>query len=92
MDVLWFRVSSKPPTSQQTGGMVLPGRMFVMLNRGDYWQCAYVIPKGSLEEVHRRGLEAFRSGVAQAVPDFADRIGEIAGWDQVKLLTVRLTG
>ena len=88
MDVLWFRLSRKPADSQQTGGVFLPGRIFVTLNRGDYWQCAYVIPKGSLEEVRRRGLEAFRSGVAQAVPDFADRTGEIADWDQVKLLTV----
>ena len=65
MDVLWFRLSSKPADSQQTGGVFLPGRIFVMLNRGDYWQCAYVIPKGSLEEVHRRGLPAFRAGIAQ---------------------------
>jgi 2-polyprenyl-6-methoxyphenol hydroxylase-like FAD-dependent oxidoreductase len=88
MDVLWFRLSRKPADSQQTGGVFLPGRIFVTLNRGDYWQCAYVIPKGSQEEVRRRGLPAFRSGIAQAVPDFADRTGEIADWDQVKLLTV----
>jgi 2-polyprenyl-6-methoxyphenol hydroxylase-like FAD-dependent oxidoreductase len=66
----------------------LPGRIFVTLNRGDYWQCAYVIPKGSLEEVHRRGIEAFRADVAHAVPDFAGRVNEITDWDQVKLLTV----
>jgi 2-polyprenyl-6-methoxyphenol hydroxylase-like FAD-dependent oxidoreductase len=88
MDVLWFRLSRKPTDSQQTGGVFLPGRIFVTLNRGDYWQCAYVIPKGSLEEVRRRGLESFRSDIAQAVPDFADRTSEIADWDQVKLLTV----
>jgi 2-polyprenyl-6-methoxyphenol hydroxylase-like FAD-dependent oxidoreductase len=88
MDVLWFRLSRKPADSQQTGGVFLPGRIFVTLNRGDYWQCAYVIPKGSLEEVRRRGLEAFRADIAQAVPDFADRTSEIADWDRVKLLTV----
>jgi len=88
MDVLWFRLSRKSGDSQQTGGVFLPGRIFVTLNRGDYWQCAYVIPKGSIEEVHRRGLEAFRADIASAVPDFADRVGEIADWDQVKLLTV----
>jgi 2-polyprenyl-6-methoxyphenol hydroxylase-like FAD-dependent oxidoreductase len=66
----------------------LPGRIFVTLNRGDYWQCAYVIPKGSVEEVRRRGLEEFRAGIARAVPMFADRTNEIASWDQVKLLTV----
>jgi len=62
--------------------------MLVMLNRNDYWQCAYVIPKGSIEEVYRRGLEVFRADIAKAVPDFGDRVGEIADWDQVKLLTV----
>jgi 2-polyprenyl-6-methoxyphenol hydroxylase-like FAD-dependent oxidoreductase len=88
MDVLWFRLSRKPSDRQQTGGVFLPGRIFVTLNRGDYWQCAYVIPKGSQEEVHRRGLAAFREDIARAVPDFADRMDEITDWDQVKLLTV----
>jgi 2-polyprenyl-6-methoxyphenol hydroxylase-like FAD-dependent oxidoreductase len=88
MDVLWFRLSSKPADSQQTGGVFLPGRIFVTLNRGDYWQCAYVIPKGSVAEVHRKGLPAFRADVASAVPIFADRTNEITDWDQVKLLTV----
>ena len=75
MDVLWFRLSRQArTTAQQTGGVFLPGRIFVMLNRGDYWQCAYVIPKGSIEEVHRRGLRAFRADIARAVPMFADRV------------------
>ena len=51
MDVLWFRLSRKPDDSTQTGGVFDTGRIFVMLNRGDYWQCAYVIPKGSLDDV-----------------------------------------
>lgn len=88
MDVLWFRITRKAGDSHQTGGVFLPGRILVTINRGDYWQCAYVIPKGSVEDVHRRGLEAFRADVAKAVPDFADRVREIADWDQVKLLTV----
>ncbi|MBM3528224.1 MAG: FAD-dependent oxidoreductase [Alphaproteobacteria bacterium] len=88
MDVMWFKLPRKPGDRQQTGGAFLPGRIFVTLNRGDYWQCAYVIPKGSIEEVHRRGLEAFRADIAVAVPDFADRTIEIADWEQVKLLTV----
>jgi len=88
MDVLWFRLTHKAGDSQQTGGVFLPGRIFVTLNRGDFWQCAYVFPKGSLEEVYRRGLPAFRADIASAVPDFADRVGEITDWDQVKLLTV----
>ncbi len=88
MDVLWFRLSRCPDDSLATGGFFLPGRIFVTLNRGDYWQCAYVIPKGSVEEVHRKGLPAFRADIVSAVPMFGDRVDEIADWDQVKLLTV----
>ena len=64
------------------------GRIFVLIDRGDYWQCAYVIPKGTIEDVRRAGLEAFRAGLAQSVPMFADRVGELQDWDQIKLLTV----
>jgi 2-polyprenyl-6-methoxyphenol hydroxylase-like FAD-dependent oxidoreductase len=88
MDVLWFRLSRRPDDNAATGGFFLPGRIFVMLNRGDYWQCAYVIPKGSIEEVHRKGLPAFRADIVSAVPMFAGRVDEIADWDRVKLLTV----
>jgi 2-polyprenyl-6-methoxyphenol hydroxylase-like FAD-dependent oxidoreductase len=88
MDVLWFRLSRRPDDAVETGGTFLPGRVFVMLNRGDYWQCAYVIPKGSVEDVHRRGLDSFRADVVRTAPLFADRVIEIVTWDQVKLLTV----
>jgi 2-polyprenyl-6-methoxyphenol hydroxylase-like FAD-dependent oxidoreductase len=59
-----------------------------MIDRGDYWQCAFVIPKGGIEEVKRRGLEAFRQEVARVAPFMRDRVSEIADWDHVKLLTV----
>jgi 2-polyprenyl-6-methoxyphenol hydroxylase-like FAD-dependent oxidoreductase len=88
MDVEWFRLTSRPSDSSATGGLFLPGRIFVTLNRGDYWQCAYVIPKGGDAELRRKGLAAFRAGVASAVPEFADRVDEIADWGHVKLLTV----
>jgi 2-polyprenyl-6-methoxyphenol hydroxylase-like FAD-dependent oxidoreductase len=88
MDVLWFRLSRRPDDKAETGGRFLPGRIFVMLNRGDYWQCAYVIPKGSIDEVHRGGLPAFRADVARTMPLFADRVAELGDWDKVKLLTV----
>jgi len=88
MDVLWFRLGRRPGDPDDTMGIFLPGRIFVMINRGDYWQCATVIPKGSVEEVRRKGLESFRAGIEQAEPLFKGRAGEIADWDQVKLLTV----
>lgn len=59
-----------------------------MLDRGDYWQCAYVIPKGGIEKVQAEGLDAFRRRVTDMSPFLSDRIGEIKSWDDVKLLTV----
>ena len=88
MDVLWFRLPAKPDDPAETMGRFGDGRIFVMLNRGDYWQCGFVIRKGSIEEVHARGLEAFRAGVVRCAPFVADRVNTIASWDDVKLLTV----
>jgi 2-polyprenyl-6-methoxyphenol hydroxylase-like FAD-dependent oxidoreductase len=88
MDVLWFRLPRNPSDSAQSMGRFEPGRIFVLIDRGDYWQCAYVIPKGSIEDVRRAGLDAFRAGLVQSMPMFADRVGELKDWDQIKLLTV----
>jgi 2-polyprenyl-6-methoxyphenol hydroxylase-like FAD-dependent oxidoreductase len=62
--------------------------MMVLINRDDYWQCAYVIPKGGYDQVHAAGLEAFRQEIVRLVPVFADRVAELASWDDIKLLTV----
>jgi 2-polyprenyl-6-methoxyphenol hydroxylase-like FAD-dependent oxidoreductase len=88
MDVLWFRLSRSPSDSGQSMGRFEAGRIFVLIDRGDYWQCAYVIPKGSMEDVRRAGLDAFRAGLVQSMPMFADRVGELKDWEQIKLLTV----
>jgi 2-polyprenyl-6-methoxyphenol hydroxylase-like FAD-dependent oxidoreductase len=88
MDVLWFRISRRSSDPAQTLGRIDAGSIFVQLNRGDYWQCGYVIPKGSIEEVHRPGLDAFRADIVGKAPFFADRVAEIASFDDVKLLTV----
>jgi 2-polyprenyl-6-methoxyphenol hydroxylase-like FAD-dependent oxidoreductase len=88
MDVLWFRLPRSPSDSDQSMGRFEPGRIFVLIDRGDYWQCAYVIPKGSIEDVRRAGLDSFRAGLVQSMPMFADRVGELKDWDQIKLLTV----
>ena len=88
MDVLWFRLAHKPGDSDQSMGRFEAGRLIVLIDRGDYWQCAYVIPKGAYESVRQRGLETFRANLAASVPMFADRVAELQGWDQVKLLTV----
>ena len=88
MDVLWFRVSRPAGDPEETMGLFLPGRILVMIERGTYWQCAYVIPKGSIENVRRQGIESFRTAVERAVPFFKGRMREIKDWNQVKLLTV----
>ncbi len=90
IDVLWFKVSRHATDPQTPMGRFDTGRIFVLLNRSDYWQCGYVIPKGSAERVKEAGLDAFRKDFAQLVPWAAERADEIASWDQVKLLTVRV--
>jgi 2-polyprenyl-6-methoxyphenol hydroxylase-like FAD-dependent oxidoreductase len=88
MDVLWFRVRREPGDPAETMGLFEAGHIFIMINRGDYWQCGYAIPKGSFEEVRRGALTQFCAQLARTVPLFADRVGELTSWDQIKLLTV----
>jgi 2-polyprenyl-6-methoxyphenol hydroxylase-like FAD-dependent oxidoreductase len=88
MDVLWFRLPKRPGDPEETMGRFTPGGIAVLLNRGDYWQCAVVIPKGGIEATRARGLPAFRARVAERVPMLADRVDELKDWDQIKLLTV----
>jgi 2-polyprenyl-6-methoxyphenol hydroxylase-like FAD-dependent oxidoreductase len=88
MDVLWFRVTRRNNDGNDVFGHIEAGMMLVMLDRGDYWQCAYVIPKGGIERVKASGIEAFRNCVVELSPFLADRIGELKGFDDVKLLSV----
>jgi 2-polyprenyl-6-methoxyphenol hydroxylase-like FAD-dependent oxidoreductase len=88
MDVLWMRLSRRPGDPEQTGGTINYGHMMVMLNRGDYWQCAYVIRKGGYDEVRAGGLDAFRREIVRLGPYLAGRVGELKDWDDIKLLTV----
>ena len=88
MDVLWLRLSKGKNDPGQTLGRMDAGRIFIMLDRNDYWQCAFVIPKGGIDEVHARGLDAFRAEIARLAPYLTDRVQELATWDDVKLLTV----
>ena len=90
MDVLWFRVSRKPGDPSSTMGRFDRGRIFIQLNRGDYWQCAYVIPKGSEAAIRSKGIEAFRRDLAAIAPIFADRASELAAMEDLKLLTVQV--
>jgi len=90
IDVLWFRLSRKTSDPQTSMGRFDAGAALVLINRREYWQCGYVIPKGAADEVRRAGLPAFRAKLGQLLPWAAARVEEIAHWDQVKLLTVQI--
>lgn len=88
MDVLWMRLSRRSDDPGQTLGRVDAGRIFVMLNREDYWQCAFVIPKGGYDEIRRRGLAELREEIAGLAPFLRDRVQELSEWSGVSLLSV----
>jgi 2-polyprenyl-6-methoxyphenol hydroxylase-like FAD-dependent oxidoreductase len=88
IDVLWMRLSRRPGDPKQPLGRFGQGKVFVMLDRGDYWQCGYVIPKGGIDDLRRRGLEAFRQDVSEIAPFMRDRVEELRDWNDIKLLTV----
>ena len=90
IDVLWFRVSRRAEDGEQPLGRFLHGRISVLINRGDYYQCGFVVRKGTFDALKASGLEAFRRLVADSVPILGARTGELASWDDVKLLTVRI--
>jgi 2-polyprenyl-6-methoxyphenol hydroxylase-like FAD-dependent oxidoreductase len=88
IDVLWFRLGKRADDPGQTLGRFDGGRILVTIDRGDYWQCAFVIAKGGYDAVRAQGLAAFRHELAGLLPHLADRVGELANWDDLKLLTV----
>jgi 2-polyprenyl-6-methoxyphenol hydroxylase-like FAD-dependent oxidoreductase len=88
MDVMWMRISRKPDDPGQTFGHVDIGEILVLLNREEYWQCAYVIPKGKADEIRGKGIELFREEILRLEPFLGRRVDELRDWDDVKLLTV----
>jgi 2-polyprenyl-6-methoxyphenol hydroxylase-like FAD-dependent oxidoreductase len=88
IDALWLRLSKRNDDKAQVFGRIDSGRIFVMLDRGDYWQCAFVIRKSGYDELRQRGLPSFRDEIARLAPFVRDRVEELASWDDIKLLTV----
>jgi 2-polyprenyl-6-methoxyphenol hydroxylase-like FAD-dependent oxidoreductase len=84
IDVLWFRISRAASDSTETFGHIEAGRMMVMINRGDYWQCAFV----GIDDVKQKGIAEFRDQVVAMSPSLRVRIDELKNWEDVKLLTV----
>jgi 2-polyprenyl-6-methoxyphenol hydroxylase-like FAD-dependent oxidoreductase len=88
IDVLWMRLTRQPGDRSEPLGRIGAGSLFVMIDRGDYWQCALVIRKGGYDDIRRQGLAALHERIAAAAPDMRPRLGEIDDWEKVKLLTV----
>ncbi|KJC36145.1 hypothetical protein UP09_29780 [Bradyrhizobium sp. LTSP885] len=90
MDVLWFRVGRRPDETENLFARVEPGKMMVTFDRGDYWQCAYVIAKGQYDAVKARGLAALLDDVVRMAPILKTGIAEVSSFDDIKLLTVAI--
>ncbi len=90
MDVLWFRLPRKDSDPEDTFAIVDSGHMMVLLNRTDYWQAAYVVPKGSDERLRAQPIETLRDSVAKLAPFLENSIRSLASWDEVKTLVVRV--
>ncbi len=88
IDVLWFRVSRLGNDPAQILGRFNAGRIMVMLDRNDYWQCAYIIKKGGDEHIRQQGIQMFRHDIELVAPFLAGRLEEVRSWDDIKLLTV----
>lgn len=88
MDVLWFRLPRKPTDPDEPVGSFGAGHILVGLNRTDYWQCGFVIAKGSLDAIKALGLDSIRDAIVKLAPFLADRTAEITSFDDFRLLTV----
>jgi 2-polyprenyl-6-methoxyphenol hydroxylase-like FAD-dependent oxidoreductase len=88
MDVLWLRISRRPEDGEQTFGHIEAGMFMIMLNRDDYWQCAFVVAKGAAEIWRKRDIGEFRRTILELSPFLDERVNEIGSWDDVKTLTV----
>jgi 2-polyprenyl-6-methoxyphenol hydroxylase-like FAD-dependent oxidoreductase len=90
MDVLWMRLPRRADDPAQSFGRVNSGAILIMLDRGDYWQCGFVIRKGAFDEIKQSGLPAFQERLAKFAPAFRDRVAELDDWNKIRLLTVKV--
>lgn len=89
MDVWWFRLPRRPGDPPGLGGVFSAGRATVVIDRGDYSQIAYIIPKGSDAALRAQGIEALHRNLVDQVPWLADRVAALTSFDDVKLLDVQ---
>jgi len=90
IDALWMRISKKQDDPEQSFGFFQHGKLLVLLDRGDYWQCGFVIPKGGFDEIKARGLQQFQNDIVSFAGFLRDRVAELDDWSKIKLLTVQI--
>jgi 2-polyprenyl-6-methoxyphenol hydroxylase-like FAD-dependent oxidoreductase len=90
IDVLWMRISKKQNDPQQSFGFFQQGKLLVLLDRGDYWQCGFVIPKGGFDDIKARGLQQLQSEIISFAGFLRGRVAELDDWSKIKLLTVQI--
>jgi 2-polyprenyl-6-methoxyphenol hydroxylase-like FAD-dependent oxidoreductase len=90
IDALWMRLSKRPDDPEQTFGFFRHGKLLVLLDRGDYWQCGFVIPKGGFDGIKARGLPQFQNEIVSFAGFLRDRVTELDDWSKIKLLTVQI--
>ncbi|HEY4639612.1 MAG TPA: FAD-dependent oxidoreductase [Candidatus Udaeobacter sp.] len=90
IDVLWMRIAKKQDDPQQSLGYFQQGKLLVLLDRGGYWQCGFVIPKGSFDDIKARGLQQFQNDIVSFAGFLRDRLAELNDWSKIKLLTVQI--
>ena len=90
IDVLWMRISKKKDDPEQSFGFFQHGKLLVLLDRGDYWQCGFVIPKGGFDEIKAHGLAQFQNDIVSFAGFQRDRVDELDDWSKIKLLTVQI--
>jgi len=90
IDVLWMRISKEQGDPEQSFGFFQHGKLLVLLDRGDYWQAGFVIPKGGFDEIKARGLPQFQNEIVSFAGFLGDRVAELDNWSKIKLLTVQI--
>jgi len=90
IDALWMRISKKQDDPEQSFGFFQHGKLLVLLDRGDYWQCGFVIPKGGFDDIKARGLQRFQNDIVSFAGFLRDRVPELDDWSKIKLLTVQI--
>jgi len=88
MDVLWFRLPRRTDESDASSGRFVAGHILIILNRGDYWQVGYIIPKGGYQKIRAAGLDGLRQELADIVPQFAGKVDTLQEWKQIAVLSV----